>query len=62
MNAVFLALFFSEIHAKEDYSFRENETINYSICVKWVTNLDLMLKNIVIAFSLSKTLRNELQM
>jgi len=61
INADFLALVFSEIHAKEDY-FTENNAINYSACVKCVTNLDLMLKNIGIKLSLSKTLRNDLQM
>jgi hypothetical protein len=62
MNADSPALFSSEIHPKEDYSFRENGAINYSICIKCATNLDLMLKNIGIAFYLSKTFRNELQM
>jgi len=61
INADFPALFFSEIHAKEEY-FTENNAINYSTCVKCVTNLDLMLKNIGIPLSLSKTLRNDLQM
>jgi hypothetical protein len=61
INADFPALFFSEIHAKEAY-FTANNAINYSTCVKCVTNLDLMLKNIGITLSLSKTLRNDLQM
>jgi hypothetical protein len=61
INADFPALVFSEIHAKEEY-FTENNAINYSACVKCVTNFDLMLKNIGITLSLSKTLRNDLQM
>lgn len=61
INVDFPALFLSEIHAKEEY-FIENNAINYSTCVKCVTNLDLMFKNIGIALSLSKTLRNDLQM
>jgi len=57
----FSCIFFSEIHTKEEY-FTENNAINYSIRVKCVTNLNLMLKNIGIMLSLSKTLRNDLQM
>jgi hypothetical protein len=51
-NAEFPALFFSEIHAKEEYNFTENNAISYSTCVKCVTNLVLMLKNIGITLSL----------
>jgi hypothetical protein len=61
INADFPSLFFSEILAKEE-NFTENNAINYSTCVKCVTNLDLMPKNIGIMLSLSKTLRNDLQM
>jgi len=52
INVDFLALFLSEIHAKEEY-FTENSAINYSTRVKCVTNLDLMLKNIGSTLSLS---------
>lgn len=62
INTDFPASNFSEIHAKEEYNFTENNAINYSTCFKCVTDLKLMLKNIGITLSLSKTPSNDLQM